>query len=110
MDRFRPPVTDAIGNEDIRDLGWAVNDANVELIAKYGSASYAACNVKMYLLLGDPALEVRLEEPNYSPETISPSPSTLIVIPSLHNHHLQGYGASCNQVFWTVPVVASVSF
>ena len=68
FDRY---LFDAIGNEDIRDLGWAVNDANVELIAKYGSDSYAACNVKMYLLLGDPALEVRLEEPNYSPQTPS---------------------------------------
>ncbi|MCP1391942.1 MAG: PKD domain-containing protein, partial [Methanothrix harundinacea] len=32
-------------------------------------ASYAAENVKMYLLLGDPALEVRLDEPNSPPGT-----------------------------------------
>lgn len=66
FDRY---LFDAIGNEDIRDLGWVLNDANVELIAKYGAASYAAENVKMYLLLGDPALEVRLDEPNSPPGT-----------------------------------------
>lgn len=60
---------DAIGNEEILDLGWILNDAKVEVIAKYGTSSYATDNVKMYLCLGDPALEVRVEQINSPPET-----------------------------------------
>jgi len=66
FDRY---LFDAIGNEEIRDLGWIVNDAKVEVIAKYGASSYEMDNVKMYLCLGDPALEVMVEQPNHPPET-----------------------------------------
>gem|GEM_PF-750451 len=66
FDRY---IFDAIGNEEIHDLGWILNDANVEVIAKYGAYSYATDNVKMYLWLGDPAMEVGVEPPNSPPET-----------------------------------------
>jgi len=66
---FDKYLFDAIGNEEIRDIGWILNDANVEVIARYGASSYATDNVKMYLCLGDPALEVRVEQPNSPPET-----------------------------------------
>jgi hypothetical protein len=58
-----------MGNEGISDLGWVVNDAQVEVMAKYGSSSYATDNLKMYLLLGDPALQVGPRPPNGPPGT-----------------------------------------
>jgi hypothetical protein len=68
FDRY---LFDAIGNEGIGDLGWIINDANVELIAKYGVSSYPTDNVKMFLYLGDPAMKVWAEEPNFPPGTPS---------------------------------------
>lgn len=55
---FDKNLFDAIGNEYITRLGWVLNDANAELVASYGSTSYAMDNVKMYLWLGDPALDL----------------------------------------------------
>ena len=66
FDRY---LFDAMGNEGISDLGWVVNDAQVEVMAKYGSSSYATDNLKMYLLLGDPALQVGPRPPNGPPGT-----------------------------------------
>lgn len=66
FDRY---LFDAMGNGGISDLGWVVNDAKVKVMAKYGATSYAADNVKMFLLLGDPALRVGPPSPNAPPET-----------------------------------------
>jgi len=66
FDRY---LFDAMGNGGISDLGWVVNDAKVKVMAKYGATSYAADNVKMFLLLGDPALGVGPPSPNAPPET-----------------------------------------
>ena len=60
---FDKNLFDAIGNEYIYDIGWVSNDANAELITKYGSTSYAMDNVKMYLWLGDPALRLWTHAP-----------------------------------------------
>jgi len=55
---FDKSLFDAIGNQGIYNIGWILNTADANLIATYGEASYAADNIKMYLWLGDPALEL----------------------------------------------------
>ncbi len=60
---FDKNLFDAIGNEHITRLGWILNDANAELVAAYGSGSYYMDNVRMYLWLGDPALDLWTSSP-----------------------------------------------
>jgi hypothetical protein len=47
----------ATGNLNIDNIGWVSNYANTVLIDKYGPTHTYMDNVKMYLWLGDPALE-----------------------------------------------------
>jgi hypothetical protein len=68
FDKF---LFDAIGNEEIREIGWVLNNANSELIDLYGPTNYLLNNIRMYLVLGDPALKIWTEEPNLPPETPS---------------------------------------
>jgi hypothetical protein len=68
FDRY---LFDAIGNENIREIGWVLNDANAELIDLYGPASYYMDNIRIYLWLGDPALKLWVGVQNSPPETPS---------------------------------------
>ncbi|MBU7046714.1 MAG: VWA domain-containing protein [Theionarchaea archaeon] len=55
---FDYQLFDAIYNENIYSIGWILNSANSWLINHYGADSYAMDNVRMFLWLGDPALDV----------------------------------------------------
>lgn len=55
---FDKQLFDAIGNEGVYSIGWVSNYANVKLIENYGANHPFMKNVKMYLWLGDPALEI----------------------------------------------------
>ncbi|KAA0003511.1 MAG: hypothetical protein FE048_01360 [Thermoplasmata archaeon] len=64
---FDKNLFDAIGNRGIYRIGEILNYANAKLIDKYKSTYYefyAAANVKMYLWLGDPALELWTSVPS----------------------------------------------
>jgi uncharacterized repeat protein (TIGR01451 family) len=72
FDRY---LFDAIGNEHIYNIGMVLNDANVELISLYGSTSAYMDNLRIYLWLGDPALELW----SATPKTLTVNyPSTVI--------------------------------
>jgi len=47
----------AIYDKGITAIGYVLADANWELMELYGEGSYAETNIKMYLWLGDPALD-----------------------------------------------------
>ncbi|MDF0591533.1 C25 family cysteine peptidase [Candidatus Methanocrinis natronophilus] len=66
FDRY---LFDAVGSEEIYDIGWALNRANTRLITKYGDTSVYMDNVRMYLWLGDPALTIMFVPPNVPPDT-----------------------------------------
>ncbi|UEC41896.1 MAG: hypothetical protein METHAR1v1_130001 [Methanothrix sp.] len=66
FDRY---LFDAVGSEEIYDIGWALNRANTRLITRYGDTSVYMDNVRMYLWLGDPALTIRFVPPNVPPDT-----------------------------------------
>lgn len=55
---FDKDLFDAIGNEGIYNIGWILNDANTELLNRYGTGSIYVNNTKIYLWLGDPSLEL----------------------------------------------------
>jgi uncharacterized membrane protein len=79
---FDKRLFDAVGNELIYNIGYVLNDANVELISLYGSTSLYMANLKMYLWLGDPALELWSATPrtltvNY-PATVANSISVTV--------------------------------
>lgn len=48
--------------QGISRIGMVSNYANVELLKKYNNSTYAAANVKMYLWLGDPALNLYINK------------------------------------------------
>ncbi|AQQ72339.1 Gingipain R1 precursor [Limihaloglobus sulfuriphilus] len=56
---FDKSLFKAIGSYGVYNVGKVLNSANAALVAGYGSSSYAMDNVKMYLWLGDPAMEIR---------------------------------------------------
>jgi hypothetical protein len=59
---FDKYLFDIIGNLHIYNIGLVSNEANVKLIAKYGPNNpELKANVRMYLWLGDPALELGTE-------------------------------------------------
>ncbi len=60
---FDKNLFDALGNEDIHEIGWVLNDANAELLADYGAGSTYMDNLKIYLWLGDPAMKVWTQGP-----------------------------------------------
>ena len=55
---FDMELFNAIGNEGIYRIGWVSNYANTKLIENYGETHAYMDNVKMYLWLGDPAMEI----------------------------------------------------
>ena len=55
---FDKDLFDAIGNEGIYDIGWVLNDANTELVNRYGAGSTYTANARMYFWLGDPSMEI----------------------------------------------------
>lgn len=65
FDRY---LFDAVVNEEIYDIGWALNRANVRLINGYGPTSIYMDNLRMYLWLGDPALIIRFVPINSPPD------------------------------------------
>jgi hypothetical protein len=65
FDRY---LFDAVGNEEIYDIGWALNRANVRLINGYGPSSIYMDNLRMYLWLGDPALSIKIDLKNSPPQ------------------------------------------
>ncbi len=60
---------EAVGNEQIRDVGWVLNYANSKLINSYGPTHVYMDNPRMYLWLGDPALSINFALPNRPPNT-----------------------------------------
>jgi len=64
FDRY---LIEAVGDEQIYDIGWALNSANSRLIEGYGPTSIYMDNLRMYLWLGDPALTINLVPPNSPP-------------------------------------------
>lgn len=65
FDRY---LFDAVGSEEIYDIGWALNRANVRLINAYGPTSIYMDNLRMYLWLGDPALSIKIAATNSPPQ------------------------------------------
>ena len=59
---------DAVGSEEIYDIGWALNRANTRLITRYGDTSVYMDNLRMYLWLGDPALSIKIAPINSPPQ------------------------------------------
>jgi len=57
FDRY---LFEAVGDEEILDIGWALNYANSRLINSYGPTSVYMDNLRMYLWLGDPALTINI--------------------------------------------------
>ncbi len=66
FDRY---LFEAVGDEQIYDIGWALNKANSRLINSYGQTSVYMDNLRMYLWLGDPALTINIVLPNSPPNT-----------------------------------------
>jgi uncharacterized repeat protein (TIGR01451 family) len=66
---FDKDLFDAFGNEGIYNIGWILNDANSELVNRYGSGSVYTDNARMYLWLGDPAMELRTAGTRYMTAT-----------------------------------------
>jgi gingipain R len=60
---FDQKLFQASGNDDIYTIGLISNYANSALIDLYGTSSYYLDNVKMYIWLGDPAMEIWTEVP-----------------------------------------------
>ena len=56
--RFDKHLFDASGNQEIYSIGMISNYANSDLITYYGIGDLYLQNVKMYLWLGDPAMEI----------------------------------------------------
>jgi hypothetical protein len=75
FDRY---LFEAVGNDQVYDIGWALNNANSRLIDTYGPTHVYMDNLRMYLWLGDPALTINIVYPNSPPNTpITPTgPST----------------------------------
>ena len=73
FDRY---LFEAIGNEEILDIGWALNYANSRLIKSYGPTSVYMDNLRMYLCLGDPALSINIVPPNSPPNKPDPPGDT----------------------------------
>jgi hypothetical protein len=61
---FDKQLFQASGNFGIYNIGWISNYANSKLIDYYGPSSYYISNVKMYLWLGDPSLELWTDNPD----------------------------------------------
>lgn len=61
---FDQQLFQASGNLGIFNVGWISNYANAQLIDYYGSSSMYMDNVKMYLWLGDPSLELWTDIPD----------------------------------------------
>lgn len=66
FDRY---LFEAVGDEQIYDIGWALNRANSRLINAYGPTHVYMDNLRMYLWLGDPALTINIVLPNSPPNT-----------------------------------------
>jgi hypothetical protein len=66
FDRY---LFEAVGDEQIYDIGWALNYANSRLVSNYGPTHVYMDNVRMYLWLGDPALTINIVLPNSPPNT-----------------------------------------
>ncbi|HII05908.1 MAG TPA: hypothetical protein HA349_00905 [Methanotrichaceae archaeon] len=64
---FDSYLFEAVGDEQIYDVGWALNYANSRLISNYGPTHVYMENVRMYLWLGDPALSINIVPPNSPP-------------------------------------------
>lgn len=60
---FDQQLFQASGNGGVYNAGWISNYANSQLIDYYGSSSMYMDNVKMYLWLGDPSLELWTDTP-----------------------------------------------
>lgn len=67
FDRY---LFDAVGSEEIYDIGWALNRANTRLITRYGDTSVYMDNLRMYLWLGDPALSIKIAPINSPPQAL----------------------------------------
>ena len=60
---FDQELFQASGNQDIYNIGWISNYANTRLSDYYGQTSYYIDNVKMYIWLADPSLELWTDTP-----------------------------------------------
>jgi len=84
---------EAIGDEEILDIGWALNYANSRLINDYGPASYFMDNLWMYLLLGDPALTINVALPKSPPNASETQAGSATGYPGV----LRSYSTNTNQ-------------
>jgi hypothetical protein len=89
---FDKQLFDAIYNEAIWSIGYVLNDADYETIVSWGS--YGQANARMYLWLGDPAMEVWTSVPDAldasHPGTVPLGPSSFTVTVTSGGSPVQG--------------------
>lgn len=92
---FDYQLFDAIYNENVYSAGWISNSANSWLIDNYGSGSYAMDNVRMFLWLGDPALDVWTGIPQnlkvwHAPKILVGNQNAAIIVKDVEGKPVEG--------------------